>query len=82
MDPSQRLGRALDRDIEIAHERFVEAVGARLPELPLETKERYFAVLSLLVSKLEAHDKTLGDVIQEMIAEAAGHLFQELGSSR
>ena len=68
MNSSERLGRALERDIEMAHGRFVEAMGARVPGLPLETKERYFAVLTLLVGKLETPDKTLAEVIREMIA--------------
>jgi hypothetical protein len=46
--------------------------------MPLEQKERYFAVLSALVGKLEAPDKPLRDILQEMMAEAATYVFQEM----
>lgn len=70
---------ALARDIRMTHERFVSAMETRLPGLPLETRERYFAVLSLLVGKLEAPEKTLRAILNEMVAEAASHLLQEMG---
>jgi hypothetical protein len=70
---------ALLRDIAMTHERLIQAMETRLPGLPPETKERYFAVLSLLVSKLEIPEKTLGEVLREMVAEAASHLLQEMG---
>jgi hypothetical protein len=70
---------ALVRDIAMTHERLISAMETRLPGLPLETKERYFAVLSLLVAKLEIPEKTLGEVLREMVAEAAAHLLQEMG---
>ena len=44
----------------------------------LDTKERYFAVLSVLVAKLEASDKPMRDIMQEMMAEAATVILQEL----
>jgi hypothetical protein len=70
---------ALERDIAMTHERLIGAMETRIPGLPLETKERYFAVLSLLVAKLEIPEKTLGEVLREMVAEAAAHLMQEMG---
>jgi hypothetical protein len=66
----------------MAHERFVAAMHARLPTMALEQKERYFAVLSSLLPKLETHDKPLREVLQEMMTEAATHLFQEIGGAR
>ena len=52
----------LDSDINMTHERFVAAMQSRLPAMPLEQKERYFAVLSNLVGKLEIPDKRLGEI--------------------
>jgi len=76
------LSRLLDSDIAMVHERYVQAMEWRIPTLALETKERYLAVLSLLVAKLESPDKSLPDILGEMMAEAAGHLFAELGRAR
>lgn len=75
------LSRALDGDIALAHERLIAAMENRLPHLPLETKERYFAVLSTLVGKLEMPEKNLGEILREMMVEAARHLMEEMGSS-
>jgi hypothetical protein len=74
--------RALDGDIAMAHERLIAAMENRVPHLPMETKERYFAVLSILVAKLEVPEKNLGEVLREMMVEAATHLIDEMGSSR
>jgi hypothetical protein len=75
------LSKGLDSDISTVHERFAAAMQSRLPKMNLETKERYFAVLSSLVNKLETPDKELRQILQEMMAEAAGYLFQEIGAS-
>jgi hypothetical protein len=69
----------LDRQIAMTHDRFVEAMAARLPAMPLESKERYFAVLTVLVGKLSDAEKPLRNVLQEMMAEAAGVILQEMG---
>ena len=74
------LSGALDADIAMAHERLITAMGDRVPHLPLETKERYFAVLSILVGKLELPEKSLGEILREMMVEAASHLMEEMGS--
>jgi hypothetical protein len=74
------LSRALDGDIAMAHERLVAAMGDRVPNLPLETKERYFAVLSILVGKLELPEKGLGEILREMMVEVASHLIDQMGS--
>ena len=76
------LSKALEGDIAMAHERLIAAMESRMPNLPIETKERYFAVLSMLVAKLEMPEKSLRDVLSEMMAEAAAHILEELGSSR
>lgn len=75
------INRALDKDIALAHKRFVKAMESRLPSIALESKERYFAVLSLLTAKLEDPDKNLRDILNELMVEAAGHLMAELSGS-
>jgi hypothetical protein len=82
MPTDDLLSKGLDNDIYAAHRRFLAAMESRVPALPLDTKERYFAILSSLVGKLEIEEKQLREVLQEMMAEAAGFIFQELGSSR
>lgn len=69
----------LEGQLRMTHDRFVAAMNARLPAMTLEQKERYFAVLSVLVGKLEMRDKPLREILQEMMAEAAAHIFQEMG---
>ena len=66
----------------MTHERFFKAMEDRLPSLSVDTKERYFAVLSVLVAKLEESEKSLRDVLSEMMVEAAGHIMEEMNSSR
>ena len=68
----------LDRQIHTTHERLFRAMEARLPALATDTKERYFGVLSLLVAKLETHDKPLREIAQEVFTEAAGVILQEM----
>jgi hypothetical protein len=72
------LSKELDRQIVTTHRRFVKAMDARLPAMSLESKERYFGVLAALVGKLEASDKTMRDIIHEMMAEAANVILQEM----
>lgn len=68
----------LESQIRMTHERFVIAMDERLPAMTLEQKERYFAVLSSLVSRLEDPEKSLKAILQEMMAEAAPYLFSEI----
>ena len=81
MPSSDLLSKGLDSDISATHRRFLKAMEGRLPTMSIETKERYFAVVSALVCKLEADDKSLREILQEMMSEAAGYLLQELGSA-
>jgi hypothetical protein len=82
MGSPDKLSRALDGDIAMVHERFVRAMEDRLPTLELATKERYFAVLTILVAKLETPEKSMRDVLGEMMAEAGRHLMEELSAKR
>jgi hypothetical protein len=72
------LRKNLDRQILATQRRFVKAMGERLGTMRVDTKERYFAVLSVLVAKLEASDKSMRDIMQEMMGEAATMFLQEL----
>ena len=68
----------LDRQIAATHERFVQAMAARLPTMEVDTKERYFGVLSTLVAKLEHDGKPLREVLNETVTEAASVIMLEL----
>ena len=52
-------------------------MDGRVAAMSVDTKERYFAMLSTLVAKLEEPAKTLRDIAQEMLAEAASFIFLE-----
>ena len=69
-----------DRQIVATHRRFVKAMDERLGAMSFATKERYFAVLSALAGKLEAPEKPLRDILQEMMTEAASVIFHEMQS--
>jgi hypothetical protein len=75
---SDELEKDLENQIRMTHERFVAAIAARLPAMTLEQKERYFVVLSSLVTRLEDAGKPLKTILQEMMAEAAPFLFREM----
>lgn len=77
---SDDLERDLTDQICMTHERFTQAMNGRLPMMTLEQKERYFAVLSGLVGRLEDVEKSLKTILQEMMAEAAPYLFHEINS--
>jgi hypothetical protein len=75
---SDELEQDLENQVRMTHERFVRAMNERLRSMTLEQKERYFAVLSGLVGRLEDAEKPLKTVLQEMMAEAAPYLFREM----
>ena len=75
---ARALQRDLNRQIIATHRRLVKAMHARLGSMSVETKERYFAVLSMLVAKLETIEKPVREVMHEMVAEAGGVIFQEM----
>lgn len=75
---SDLLSKGLDSDIAVTHERFIAAMEGRLPNMELETKERYFVVLNSLVGKLEMPEKQLHEILQEMMTEAAAIIVQEM----
>lgn len=69
-----------DRQIVATHKRFIKAMDARLESMSLETKERYFAVLSNLTAKVEDGGKTLREIMNEMMTEAMSVILQEMQS--
>jgi len=76
---SDAISEDLDRQISMTHERLIRSIEARLPDMGLETKERYFTVLSLLATKVAETDRSLRDVLRDVMAEATGILLRELG---
>ena len=71
----------LEKQILATQQRFQAAMKTRLTNMSLDSKERYFAVLSLLVAKLEIIDKPLREVLQEVLIESAPYIAQELTGS-
>ena len=53
-------------------------MDARLGSMSADSKERYFAVLSTLVAKLETAEKPMREIMHEMMTEAASLILQEL----
>ncbi len=80
MDTAELIAQDLEKQIIATHKRFQKVMQARLPHMSLGTKERYFAVLSLLVTKLEDSSKPLRDVLQDVLIESAPYIAQELSS--
>jgi len=72
------LEKDLDRQIVATHRRLVKAMDGRLGNMSADSKERYFAVLSTLVAKLETAEKPMREIMQEMVTEAASLILQEI----
>ena len=66
----------LDRQITGSHKRFVKVMEERMGDMSADTKEAYFVILTKLVTKLDATDKPLKEVLQEMMAEAMSEVLQ------
>lgn len=80
MTDTSLIEQDLNKQILATQQRFQKIMKARLSRMSLESKERYFAVLSLLVAKLEDPDKALREVLQEVVIEAAPYIAQELST--
>ena len=65
---------------EIAKPSSVASCSGKYEKLEIASKERYFAVLTSLVAKLEAQEKSMREVLSEMMAEAGRHLMEELSA--
>ena len=70
----------LDHHLGILHQRFTKAMDGRLQEMDPARKERYAAVLSLLVAKLENPALGLREILQEMMTDAMSFVLQEMQS--
>lgn len=68
----------LEKQIVATQKRFQKVMQARLAYMSVSSKERYFAVLSLLVTKLEDLEKPLRDVLQDVLIESAPYIADEL----
>ena len=80
MTDKEAIREQLGRDILACQDRFVAAMAKRLPQMGLEERERYFALLSPLVSRLEETGKPLRQVFQETATEVLPILMQELAA--
>jgi hypothetical protein len=69
MSDQDAIREQLGRDIILTHERLQTAIAARLPHMSTEERERYLALVSPLVGKLEETGKPLRQVLQEAMAE-------------
>ena len=80
MTDEDAIREQLGRDILTVHERFTAAMTRRLPNMSREERERYLALLSMVVTPLEQLDKPLRQVLQEAAAQALPMVMQELSS--
>ncbi|MBI3304359.1 MAG: hypothetical protein HYZ72_20015 [Deltaproteobacteria bacterium] len=78
MTDTDLIAQDLDKQIIATQKRFQKAMQVRLARMTLESKERYFAVLSSLVAKLEDPNKPLREVLQDVVIESAPYIAQEL----
>ena len=78
MTDTTLIAQDLDKQIIAAQQRFQKAMKARLAHMSLDSKERYFAVLSVLVAKLEDPYRPLREVLQDVLFESAPYIAQEL----
>jgi hypothetical protein len=78
MTDPELISANLEQHILATQQRFQKAMKARLGHMNLESKERYFAVLSALVTKLEDPHKPLREVLREVVMESAPYIAQEL----
>jgi hypothetical protein len=72
------IDQELNKQIIATQKRFQQAMNTRLVHMSRESKERYFAVLSSLVAKLEDQNKPLREVLQDVIIDSAPYIAQEL----
>ena len=78
--PSQpKFTNPKDKQIYDVHRRFIRVMEEqRLSTISDQTKDSYLAVLTSLADKLEIPGKPLGEIVREMMAEAAPLLFQTM----
>lgn len=80
MPTKDPIAEDLGRQIMDTHERLNAAIRDRLPNIDREGRERYLALLSVAVGKLEERDKSMREVLQAIVAEALPMVMAELSS--
>lgn len=78
MSDSEELQQHICQQLADTHARFSELMESRMADADVDEVERYFALMSKLVSKLEDADLTLRDIMAEMVAEALPVVMAEL----
>ena len=78
MNDRETIRETLGQEILATLERFSSVMAVRLARMDLDQRERYLALVSLLVTKLEQIEKPLRLVLRETAAEALPILMQEL----
>lgn len=78
MSDSVELKEHICQQLIDTHARFSQLMEARMAAAEVDEVERYFALLSNLVSKLEDEGLTLRDIMAEMVAEALPLVMAEL----
>jgi hypothetical protein len=67
-----------DQSIVELHQRYIEVMEGRLDSISPESKDHYLRILSLLTDKLAIPSKPLGEIVGEIMSEAAPLLFQAM----
>jgi len=67
-----------DQAIVEVHRRYIEVMEARLDAISETSKEHYLAILRSLTEKLAIPSKPLGEIVGEIMSEAAPLLFQTM----
>jgi hypothetical protein len=78
MSDDAELKKLLLKQMPDVHARFSALMLERMKGASGEEVERYFAMMTKMVAKLEDEDKTLRDVLREMAAEYAAVVLMEL----
>ena len=78
MSDSAELKKILISQLGPTHERFAELMEVRMEVAEIEDLERYFGMLSTLVTKLENETKPLREILREMAGEYAAAVLLEL----
>jgi len=79
MARESKFDHPIDKEIYELHRRFIMVMeDHRLGTISIETKEKYVLILRNLTEKLSLPSKPLGEIVGEMMAEAAPLLFQAM----
>jgi hypothetical protein len=73
-----RFSNPKDQAIAELHRRYIEVMESRLETISDTSKDHYHRILSLLTEKLAVPAKPLGEIVGEIMSEAAPLLFQAM----